>query len=288
MDELDLATARTVSSGAVAQSYEEFLEEIKGRIRSAQARAARAISAELLTVYWQIGKEIVRRQGEEGNRRGRGGPKVIERLSADLRAAFPGARGYSVSSLRYMRAFALAWPEAGMLQSGFGGLPWGHVTLLLDRLDDRPTRDWYAARASSWSRVELEAAISSRLHEREGAAITNFRRTLDGADAAAVQQIARDPVVLDFVRLRDGAKDRNEAVSQLTLQGIATPIAVTRYTVGERGVQMAGHGSQVTPGLRQEIEGLRRVERQVAEFTARRARELSGASQLVPAHPMGV
>ena len=98
-------------------TYEEFLEDIKGRIRSAQARAARAINAELIDVYWQIGQEILRRQAEEGNRRGRGGPKIVERLSADLRAAFPGARGFSVRSLRYMRAFAVAWPEREMLQS---------------------------------------------------------------------------------------------------------------------------------------------------------------------------
>lgn len=130
------------------RSYEEFFEDIKGRIRSAQARAARAINAELIDVYWQIGQEIVRRQAKEGNRRGRGGPKIVERLSADLRAAFPGARGFSVRSLRYMRAFAVAWPEREMLQSDIAALPWAHITLLLDKLSDRPTRDWYAARAS--------------------------------------------------------------------------------------------------------------------------------------------
>jgi predicted nuclease of restriction endonuclease-like (RecB) superfamily len=366
------ATSPADSLGLATQSYEEFLEDIKGRIRSAQARAARAISAELIGVYWQIGREIVRRQAEEGDRRGRGGPKVIERLSADLRAAFPGARGYSVSSLRYMRAFAVAWPEQEMLQSGVGALPWGHVVLLLDRLADRPTRDWYAARAGSWSRAQLETAIVSHLHEREGAAITNFERTLDEGDAEAVQRITRDPVVLDFVQLAEGAKERdlevalladierfmlalgegfyfagrqksleiggeefildllffhhptrrfvvidlklgpfkaefagkmnlyvnavnaliahpedratvgfilcagrNEAVAHLTLQGIATPIAVTRYNVGERGVRMAGEDAQITEGLTEEMEGLRRVEQQVAEFAARRAHELA-------------
>jgi hypothetical protein len=128
-------------------SYEEFLEDIKARIRSAQARAARAINAELIGVYWQIGQEILRRQAEEGNRGGRGGPKIVERLSADLRAAFPGARGFSVRSLRYMRAFAAAWPEREMPQSDTAALPWGHIMLLLDKLSDRPTRDWYASRA---------------------------------------------------------------------------------------------------------------------------------------------
>ncbi len=85
---------RSAETPESPRSYEEFLEDIKARIRSAQARAARAINAELIDVYWQIGQEILRRQGEEGNRRGRGGPKIIERLSVDLRAAFPGARGF--------------------------------------------------------------------------------------------------------------------------------------------------------------------------------------------------
>jgi predicted nuclease of restriction endonuclease-like (RecB) superfamily len=365
-------TPSTDAPGSAPQSYEEFLEDIKGRIRSAQARAARAINTELIEVYWQIGQEILRRQAEEGDRRGRGGPKIVERLSADLRAAFPGARGFSVSSLRYMRAFAAAWPEREMLQSGTGALPWAHIMLLLDKLSDRPTRDWYAARASGWSKAELAHHIASRLHERQATAITNFDRALQAGDAEAVQRITRDPVVLDFVQLADGAKerdleaallgdierfmlalgegfyfagrqkslqvgseefildllffhhptrrfvvidlklgpfkaefvgkmnlyvnavdaliahsedrasvgfilcaDRDEAVAHMTLQGIATPIAVTRYTVGEHGVLMTGEDAQITEGLEDEMEGLRRVEQQVTEFAARRARELA-------------
>ena len=121
----ELPTTSSIETAA-PQSYEQFLEDIKGRIRSAQARAARAISAELIDVYWQIGHEILRRQAEEGKRRGRGGTKIVERLSLDLRAAFPGTRGFSVRSLRYMRAFAAAWPERKMLQSGIAALPWAH------------------------------------------------------------------------------------------------------------------------------------------------------------------
>jgi hypothetical protein len=49
----------------------------------------------------------------------------------------------------------------------------------------------------------------SRLHEREGAAITNFERALEADDAEAVRRITRDPVVLDFVQLAEGAKERD-------------------------------------------------------------------------------
>lgn len=95
----------------LSRSYEAFLEDIKARIRSAQARAARAINAELIDVYWQIGREILRRQDEEGTELGRRTRGVVQRLSADLRAAFPGARGYSVPNLYRMRSVATAWPE---------------------------------------------------------------------------------------------------------------------------------------------------------------------------------
>jgi predicted nuclease of restriction endonuclease-like (RecB) superfamily len=212
----DQPVHRPTGSPESPHSYEEFLEDIKARIRSAQARAARAINAELIDVYWQIGQEILRRQAEEGNRRGRGGPKIVERLSADLRSAFPGARGFSVRNLRYMRAFAAAWPEREMLQSDIAALPWAHITLLLDKLSDLPTRDWYAARASGWSGAELTHHIASRLHKRQAAAITNFDRALPTGDAEVVQRITRDPVVLDFVRLTEGAKERDLEAALLT------------------------------------------------------------------------
>jgi len=370
------ATSSADAPGPATHSYEEFLEDIKARIRSAQARAARAINAELIGVYWQIGKEIERRQTEAGPERGRRTPGVIQRLSADLRTAFPGATGFSPANLARMRSFAVAWPGEADLAHGVQDLPWGHIVELVQKLDDRDTRDWYVRRAGAWTRAQLQTNIATRLHEREGTAITNFEQALEADDAEAVQRITRDPVVLDFVRLADGAKERdleaalledierfmlalgegfyfagrqktleiggeelildllffhhptrrfvvidlkigpfkaefagkmnlyvnavnaliaheedratvgfilcagrNEAVAHLTLQGITTPIAVTRYTVGEHGVLLAGEDAQITEGLQEEMEGLRRVEKQVAEFAARRARELAQDSE---------
>jgi YhcG PDDEXK nuclease domain len=73
---------------------------------------------------------------------------------------------------------------------------------------------------------------------------------------------------------------RNNAVAHLTLQVIATPLGVTRYTLGEHGVLMAeGEDPQITEGLQRAMEGMRRVERQVAEFVARRTQELSQATE---------
>jgi hypothetical protein len=41
---------------------------------------------------------------------------VIDRLSADLHAAFPEMKGFSPRNLKYMRAFAEAWPDEEIVQ----------------------------------------------------------------------------------------------------------------------------------------------------------------------------
>lgn len=202
----------TVAKGepeAASPSYEEVLAGIKSRLQLARARAVHAANAELIGAYWYIGKEILRRQEEEGNRRGRGGPRIVQRLSADLRAAFPDMGGFSVANLRYMRAFAAAWPDEEMLQHGAGALPWGHTMVLLDRLSDRETRDWYAARAGQWTRALLEHHIANRLHEREGAALSNFDETLQGDERDTAPLLLRDPVVVDFVASADIRRERD-------------------------------------------------------------------------------
>ena len=88
--------------------YASFLDGLKARIRAAQVKAALAVNAELVLLYWRIGRDILVRQEKEG-----WGARVIDRLSADLRVAFPEMQGFSPRNLKYMRAFAAAWPEPG-------------------------------------------------------------------------------------------------------------------------------------------------------------------------------
>ena len=46
--------------------YEEFLSDLKTRIRSTQVRAALVVNCELVLLYWQIGRDILARQEREG------------------------------------------------------------------------------------------------------------------------------------------------------------------------------------------------------------------------------
>jgi predicted nuclease of restriction endonuclease-like (RecB) superfamily len=90
----------------ITEDYQSFVSDPRERIRSAQVRAALSVNAELMTLYWQIGRAILERQRRHG-----WGAKVIDRLSADLRRAFPEMKGFSQRNLKYMRAFAEAYPD---------------------------------------------------------------------------------------------------------------------------------------------------------------------------------
>ena len=81
--------------------YQEFLQELKGRIRTAQVRAAFAVNRELVLLYWSIGRDLSQRLDKED-----WGGKIVDRLSRDLQAEFPGVEGFSPRSLRYMGSVA--------------------------------------------------------------------------------------------------------------------------------------------------------------------------------------
>jgi predicted nuclease of restriction endonuclease-like (RecB) superfamily len=176
-------------------SYGQVLERLKAEVRAAQLRAHCLVNTELLILYLAIGKAIVGRQADEG-----WGTRVIDRLAEDLRAEFPDMRGFSGRNLRYMATAARTWP-APIGQQAVAQLPWGHVTVLLDRLDNQAERDWYAAAAAEhgWSRNVLLNQVKSRLHQREGAAPSNFPVRLPEADSDLAQQLTRDPYVFDFL-----------------------------------------------------------------------------------------
>lgn len=95
--------------------YGHWLADLKQRIQSAQQRATLSVNRELVLLYWHLGREILERQQAQ-----RWGAKVIEQLAKDLMAAFPNSKGFSRSTLMYMRAFHVAWPNEVIVQQLVG------------------------------------------------------------------------------------------------------------------------------------------------------------------------
>ena len=176
--------------------YDSFLQELKDRIRSAQVRAALSVNRELVALYWSIGRDILNRQKDEG-----WGTKIIDRLSDDLTKAFPDMRGFRARNLKYMRAFAEAYPGKEFVQPVVAQLPWGHQVRILDTVKDATQREWYIRQAvqSGWSRNVLVHQIEGKLYDRQGHALTNFDRTLPSPHSELAQQLIKDPYNFDFL-----------------------------------------------------------------------------------------
>jgi predicted nuclease of restriction endonuclease-like (RecB) superfamily len=186
-----------------------------------------------VVLYWSIGRDILARQEREG-----WGAHVVERLSVDLRAAFPEMKGLSSRNLKYMRAFAAAWPDQPIVQQVAAQLPWFHSCVLLDRVKNPGHREWYARKAieHGWSRSVLIAQIETGLHKRAGKALTNFLATLPRPRSDLAQQTLKDPYVFDFLSLGPEAQERD--LERGLLQHV-------RDFLLELGVGFAFVGSQV-------------------------------------------
>ena len=197
---------KATTVAVLPKNYAALLASLKERIRAAQLRAAIAVNHELVTLYWQVGKEILDRQGKGG-----WGSKVVEHLAKDLHKEFPGIGGFARSNLLYMRLFAEAYPEVPIVQQLVGQIPWGHNILLLTKLKKPAHRHWYAQAtiANGWSRAVLNAQVATHAHRRQGKAVTNFKRTLPAERSDLAQQTLKDPYVFEFLNLAADIRERD-------------------------------------------------------------------------------
>lgn len=119
-----------------------------------------AANEALVLLYWDVGRAILERQQRAG-----WGARVIDRLSHDLRAAFPEMRGLSARNLKYMRAFAAAWPDRSIVQQVAAQIPWSHNVVLLNKetrlVDSLPQE----LQGSLPTIEEIEAELNGPEHE---------------------------------------------------------------------------------------------------------------------------
>jgi predicted nuclease of restriction endonuclease-like (RecB) superfamily len=195
-----------LSIDALGDDYRNWLTQLKQRVERARQRAVVAVNHELVTLYWQIGRDILDRQQQQG-----WGARVIARLATDLKAAFPDMKGFSPRNLKYMRALAQAWPEPEIVQQPVAQLPWSHIVTLLDKLNDRDHRQWYAQKSieHGWSRSVLVMQIETGAHARAGKAVTNFEDRLPPPRSDLAREALKDPYIFDFLNLTEDAQERD-------------------------------------------------------------------------------
>jgi predicted nuclease of restriction endonuclease-like (RecB) superfamily len=192
-------------ASSMPSGYVSLLQDIKQRIQQGRLQTVLAANSAMVMLYWDIGRTILERQGQEG-----WGAKVIDRLAADLRRAFPDMRGLSPRNLKYMRAFAAAWTDRSIVQEVLAQITWFHNIALLEKLSRVEDRVWYArmSRVHGWSHNILLLQIQGRAHERFGKALSNFTSTLLPVDSDMATQVFKDPYLFDFLGTADPRRER--------------------------------------------------------------------------------
>lgn len=195
--------------------YKALLTDIKSRIQLAQVKATFSANAEMIALYWDIGKMIALRQKQEG-----WAASVIPKLSKDLKNELPEVSGFSERNLGRMIAFYRAYthsdsnlPQAvANLENAdlLLSIPWGHHALLMEKIKDPTIRLWYMQQTvqEGWSRDTLRLMIKNDTHSRQGLSNHNFERTLPVAFSDLVQQTLKDPYIFDFLTLTEPFNER--------------------------------------------------------------------------------
>ncbi|MBF0119135.1 MAG: DUF1016 family protein [Desulfobacterales bacterium] len=201
--------------------YSTLLTEIKNRIHQAQTKAILAANAEMIDMYWDIGRIILAKQQQEG-----WGAGVIPRLSRDLRNELPEVKGFSERNIGYMIRFAKEYNNFQILQQPVAKferqgdvslikhlipqIPWGHNILLIEKIKEVPIRLWYMQEIlkNGWSRDILALMIKNNTHARQATLASNFKATLPEPQSDLVRQTLKDPYIFDFITMAGPFQER--------------------------------------------------------------------------------
>ncbi len=195
------------------KEYIEWLHSLKDKIGKAQIKAAISVNAELIKLYWELGKELSEKQEQQG-----WGNSIVENLSKDLKNEFPNMKGFSRRNLFYMKSFyAFYKPDFEKVQQLVAQIPWGHNIKIISKSKNIEEAVFYLKETieNNWSRDVLDMQIESNLYERQGKAITNFTNSLPRPKSDLANQTLKDPYLFDFLTLKKDA-DEKSIEEQLT------------------------------------------------------------------------
>ena len=215
---------------SINKEYAEWLKTLSQRFRQSQIKAAVKVNSELLKFYWPLGQDIVDRNFENTY-----GSEFFKNLSLDLKEEFPEVKGFSPTNLGYIKRFYILYSNAMKISPQVEGkspqisnisnypqvegnseplifsVPWGHHKLLIDKFLKAPEKVMFYIQKiieNNWSRTVLDWQIDSNLYERQGKAISNFKRTLPTPQSDLAQQITKDPYVIDIMGVRQEMQER--------------------------------------------------------------------------------
>jgi predicted nuclease of restriction endonuclease-like (RecB) superfamily len=196
--------------------YLKYLNNIKSKIKAAQLEAHFKVNETLLNLYFDIGRLILKAQETEG-----WGAQVIDFIARDIKKDQKSNKGFSVRNLKYMRSFALSYPQFPIvqvplaqnsdefMQVSLAQITWYHHITLISKIKDLKERIFYIQETANngWSRNVMVLQIKNDLYNRKGKALNNFNKTLPLYQSDLAKEIFKDPYHFDFLVLKDKMKE---------------------------------------------------------------------------------
>lgn len=138
------------------------------------------------------------------------GKSVVERLSKDLRTAFPGVRGFSAPNLWFMRQFYQAYSAEPILLPLVRELAWAHNLVIMTRCEDALEREFYlrATRKFGWSKNVLIHQLDNQSYQKSLLGQTNFDKALTPALRGQAKLAVKDEYTFDFLELGERHNER--------------------------------------------------------------------------------
>ena len=145
------------------------------RIRSAQYDAMRTVNKEMISLYWDIGRQITERQKEQG-----WGKSVVENLSKDIQKEFPGIQGFGVRNIWNMARFYSEYQSNVILHPLVAEISWSKHVCIMERCKETQERRFYilATKRFGWTKNVLLHQIEAKAFENYLLGQSNYDQTL--------------------------------------------------------------------------------------------------------------
>lgn len=188
------------------KEYAQLLTTLKDRFRKSQIKAAVRVNSSMLEYYWCMGRDITRL-----HETAKWGSAFFDCLSLDLKTAFPGQSGFSVTNIKYTKRWYEFYNQASAIRqrvvdelqmpADFGLIPWGHHIDIITRCKSVEEALFYINETISndWSRPELNAEIDNKLYGKRGHALTNFDEKLPAPYSGLAKAILKSPYDFRFI-----------------------------------------------------------------------------------------
>ena len=172
-------------------------------IENAKGRALKAVNAELINMYWEVGEYLSELCAESTY-----GDKVIDEVANYISATAPTIKGFNRRGLYRMKQFYETYKEDEIVSALLTQLSWTNHLLIMSKSKTKEERDFYVALAAKehYSSRELERQLDSSYYER-------YMLSAGKQSPELVPQTVRnsilDTYVLEFLDLPEQYSERN-------------------------------------------------------------------------------